>query len=80
MRKGLYGASEATLRMKMDMTSPNPNMWDQVGGLFVFIFFVRSLLCLVFLSAFFYEQKLFVLDAYSYLFPIVSFSVRLSPS
>lgn len=30
MRKGKYGASEATLRMKMDMTSPNPNMWDQV--------------------------------------------------
>lgn len=31
MRKGKYGASEATLRMKMDMTSPNPNMWDQVA-------------------------------------------------
>jgi len=30
MRKGKFGASEATLRMKMDMTSPNPNMWDQV--------------------------------------------------
>ena len=31
MRKGKYGASEATLRMKMDMSSPNPNMWDQVA-------------------------------------------------
>ena len=31
MRKGKYGGSEATLRMKMDMTSPNPNMWDQVS-------------------------------------------------
>ena len=28
MRKGLYGGSEATLRMKMDMTSPNPNMYS----------------------------------------------------
>jgi len=31
MRKGKYAASEATLRMKMDMFSPNPNMWDQVA-------------------------------------------------
>ena len=31
MRKGKYGASEATLRMKMDMFSTNPNMWDQVA-------------------------------------------------
>ena len=31
MRKGKYAASEATLRMKMDMMSPNPNMWDQVA-------------------------------------------------
>lgn len=30
MRKGKYEASAATLRLKMDMTSPNPNMWDQV--------------------------------------------------
>lgn len=30
MRKGKYAANEATLRMKMDMLSPNPNMWDQV--------------------------------------------------
>lgn len=30
MRKGKYAANEATLRMKMDMNSPNPNMWDQV--------------------------------------------------
>jgi glutaminyl-tRNA synthetase len=30
MRKGKYEASAATLRMKMDMSSPNPNMWDQV--------------------------------------------------
>jgi len=31
MRKGKYAANEATLRMKMDMLSPNPNMWDQVA-------------------------------------------------
>jgi len=31
MRKGKFAASEAILRMKMDMTSPNPNMWDQVA-------------------------------------------------
>lgn len=31
MRKGKYSANEATLRLKMDMTSPNPNMWDQVA-------------------------------------------------
>ena len=31
MKKGKYGAGEATLRMKMDMQSPNPNMWDQVA-------------------------------------------------
>jgi glutaminyl-tRNA synthetase len=31
MRKGMYGASDATLRMKMDMSSPNPNMWDQIA-------------------------------------------------
>ena len=31
MKNGKYGASDATLRMKMDMTSPNPNMWDQVA-------------------------------------------------
>ena len=31
MRLGKYEASKATLRMKMDMTSPNPNMWDQVA-------------------------------------------------
>jgi glutamyl/glutaminyl-tRNA synthetase len=30
MRNGKYRANEATLRMKMDMLSPNPNMWDQV--------------------------------------------------
>ena len=30
MRKGKYEAGAATLRLKMDMTSPNPNMWDQV--------------------------------------------------
>ena len=30
MRTGRYSGSAATLRMKMDMTSPNPNMWDQV--------------------------------------------------
>lgn len=33
MRKGKYAANEATLRLKMDMTSPNPNMWDQVRDL-----------------------------------------------
>jgi len=31
MRRGKYAENEATLRMKMDMTSPNPNMWDQVA-------------------------------------------------
>ena len=31
MRRGKYAANEATLRMKMDMLSPNPNMWDQVA-------------------------------------------------
>lgn len=31
MRKGKYAANEATLRLKMDMYSPNPNMWDQVA-------------------------------------------------
>ena len=30
MKKGKYAANEATLRLKMDMYSPNPNMWDQV--------------------------------------------------
>jgi glutaminyl-tRNA synthetase len=30
MKKGKYGSGQATLRMKMDMLSPNPNMWDQV--------------------------------------------------
>jgi glutaminyl-tRNA synthetase len=30
MKKGKYSAGDATLRMKMDMFSPNPNMWDQV--------------------------------------------------
>lgn len=31
MRKGKYDAGKATLRMKMDMLSQNPNMWDQVA-------------------------------------------------
>ncbi|TDH69214.1 hypothetical protein CCR75_008111 [Bremia lactucae] len=31
MRIGLYGEGEACLRMKMDLTSPNPNMWDHVA-------------------------------------------------
>eukprot|EP00605_Chrysophyceae_sp_TOSAG23-4_P001647 GSChrysophyteH1.ASY1.ANO1.1808.1 assembled CDS len=31
MRKGKFGASDCTLRMKIDMTSPNPNMWDPVA-------------------------------------------------
>ena len=30
MKKGKLNSSEATLRLKMDMSSPNPNMWDQV--------------------------------------------------
>ncbi len=29
--QGKFGASDCTLRMKMDMYSPNPNMWDQVA-------------------------------------------------
>jgi glutamyl/glutaminyl-tRNA synthetase len=32
MRKGKFDESAATLRLKMDMTSANFNMWDQVGG------------------------------------------------
>lgn len=31
MRKGLYAEGEATLRMKQDITSPNPTMWDLVA-------------------------------------------------
>ena len=31
MRKGKFDSNQATLRMKMDMSSPNPNMWDQVA-------------------------------------------------
>lgn len=31
MRKGKYNANAATLRLKMDMYSSNPNMWDQVA-------------------------------------------------
>jgi hypothetical protein len=30
MRLGKYASGAATLRMKMEMNSPNPNMWDQV--------------------------------------------------
>lgn len=30
MRNGKFEANAATLRLKMDMSSPNPNMWDQV--------------------------------------------------
>jgi glutaminyl-tRNA synthetase len=37
MRLGKYGASEVTLRLKMDMYSPNPNMWDQVAYRIKFI-------------------------------------------
>ena len=31
MKKGKYEQGAAALRMKMDMLSPNPNMWDQVA-------------------------------------------------
>ncbi|TMW63959.1 hypothetical protein Poli38472_014664 [Pythium oligandrum] len=31
MRVGLYAEGEACLRMKMDLASPNPNMWDHVA-------------------------------------------------
>ncbi|KAL7682509.1 putative ribosomal protein L25/Gln-tRNA synthetase [Plasmopara halstedii] len=31
MRLGLYNEGEACLRMKMDLGSPNPNMWDHVA-------------------------------------------------
>jgi glutaminyl-tRNA synthetase len=31
MRLGLYGEGEATLRMKGDLQSPNPCMWDMVA-------------------------------------------------
>lgn len=30
MKRGLYGEGEAVVRMKQDMQSPNPNMWDHV--------------------------------------------------
>ena len=30
MKNGKFDAGAATLRLKMDMKSPNPNMWDQV--------------------------------------------------
>jgi glutamyl/glutaminyl-tRNA synthetase len=30
MRKGKFEENAATLRLKMDMTSTNFNMWDQV--------------------------------------------------
>jgi glutamyl/glutaminyl-tRNA synthetase len=39
MKNGKCGASDATLRLKMDMLSPNPNMWDQVRVLFFSILF-----------------------------------------
>ena len=42
MRKGKYAANQATLRMKMDMLSPNPNMWDQVRNLFILFYFVSK--------------------------------------
>lgn len=44
MRKGKYAANEATLRMKMDMLSPNPNMWDQVTVLMILCRMVSRLL------------------------------------
>jgi len=31
MRRGKYETNGATLRMKMDMLSPNPNMWDTIA-------------------------------------------------
>jgi glutaminyl-tRNA synthetase len=31
MRRGLYAEGEACLRMKMNLCSPNPNMWDHVA-------------------------------------------------
>nr|CCA16832.1 unnamed protein product [Albugo laibachii Nc14] len=31
MRAGLYDEGKACLRMKMDLASPNPNLWDQVA-------------------------------------------------
>lgn len=31
MRTARLDEGEATLRLKMDMSSPNPNMWDQVS-------------------------------------------------
>jgi tRNA synthetases class I (E and Q), catalytic domain len=31
MRKGKLEENAATLRLKMDMASPNPNMWDQIA-------------------------------------------------
>ena len=31
MRCGLWDEGTATLRMKMDLMSPNPNMWDHAA-------------------------------------------------
>jgi len=31
MKNGKFDSGTATLRLKMDMASPNPNMWDQVA-------------------------------------------------
>mmetsp|Transcript_21030 Transcript_21030/g.54314 ORF Transcript_21030/g.54314 Transcript_21030/m.54314 type:complete len:418 (-) Transcript_21030:1006-2259(-) len=31
MRRGMYGEGEVVIRMKQDMMSPNPNMWDHVA-------------------------------------------------
>ena len=31
MRCGMWDEGTATLRMKMDLTSPNPHMWDHAA-------------------------------------------------
>ena len=31
MKNGVFDSNKCTLRLKMDMESPNPNMWDQVA-------------------------------------------------
>jgi len=36
MRKGYYGEGKATLRLKMDITHDNPNMWDIIAYRIIF--------------------------------------------
>ena len=54
MKKGKYAANAATLRMKMDVLSPNPNMWDQVS----MVAHIRIILyCYMFVVFFIYSDN-----------------------